>query len=171
MVAAFEQLLRDDACYRLIIVGKPKGDRDYWPRIQQKIGRAGMEDRVIERIEYIPDEETEVYFKAADVLILPYTEVFQSGVLFLSYSFGLPAIAADVGCLRDEIIEGETGLVFSPRDSASLALAIEQYFASELFQKLESRRSGIKRYANERYSWDKVAEITTAVYSDLLCSV
>ena len=51
---------------------------------------------MIQRIEYIPDEETEVYFKAADVLILPYVHVFQSGVLFLGYSFGLPAIAADV---------------------------------------------------------------------------
>ena len=57
----------------------------------------GVRDRVIERIEYVPDEETELYFKAADVLVLPYTRVFQSGVIFLGYSFGLPAIAADVG--------------------------------------------------------------------------
>ncbi len=171
LVAAFNDLSRGETDYRLIIVGKPKGDKHYWPRIRQMIVRGGMEYGVIERIEYIPDEETEVYFKAADVLILPYAQVFQSGVLFLSYSFGLPAIAADVGCLRDEIVEGETGLVFSPRDSASLGLAIERYFASELFQQLESRRSGIKEYANERYSWDKVAEITTALYSDLLRSI
>ena len=67
-------------------------------------------DRVIAKIEYVPDEETELYFKAADVLILPYTHVFQSGVLFLGYSFGLPAIAADVGSLKEEIIEGRNRL-------------------------------------------------------------
>jgi glycosyltransferase involved in cell wall biosynthesis len=170
LVAAFDEVLRDDTDYRLIIVGKPKGDKSYWPRIQQKIVRGGMRDRVSERIEYIPDEETEVYFKAADVLILPYTEVFQSGVLFLSYSFGLPAIAADVGCLRDEIIEGETGFISRPQDSSELASAIRRYFKSKLFCELEHRRPQIKEYANERYSWTKVVRMTTAVYSNLLSS-
>jgi glycosyltransferase involved in cell wall biosynthesis len=108
-----------------------------------------------------------VYFKAADVLVLPYTHVFQSGVLFLGYSFGLPAIAADVGDLKEEIIEGETGFVFRPKDSADLAAKINKYFQDELFLNLETRRARIKVYANERYSWNKVAAITTSVYSRL----
>jgi len=124
--------------------------------------------RIIEKIEYIPDELTELYFKAADVLILPYTHVFQSGVLFLGYSFGLPAIAADVGTLKEEIIEGKTGFVFKPQDSAHLATVIGEYFESELFRNLESGRAEIRAHANDRYSWDKVVEITAAVYSVLL---
>jgi glycosyltransferase involved in cell wall biosynthesis len=96
--------------------------------------------------------------------------VFQSGVLFLGYSFGLPAIAADVGPLREEIIEGENGFVFRPQDSSDLAKIIERYFASELFHNLEARRAKIKKYANEQYSWHKVAAITMAVYSALLRS-
>jgi glycosyltransferase involved in cell wall biosynthesis len=51
----------------------------------------------------------EVYLKAADVMVLPYNEIFQSGVLFLGYSFGLPVIATDVGSFREEIVEGERG--------------------------------------------------------------
>ena len=160
--------MQTDLSYRLIIVGKPKGDENYWGRVHRAIVQSGIADRVIERIEYIPDEQTELYFKAADVLVLPYTNIFQSGVLFLGYSFGLPAIAADVGSLREEIIEGETGLIFTARDSSALGRAIEQYFASELFRQLEDRRSQIKTYANERYSWSKVATITTRVYSSLL---
>jgi glycosyltransferase involved in cell wall biosynthesis len=92
-------------------------------------------------------------------------------VLFLAYSFGLPAIAADVGTLREEIIEGETGFVFKPRDSVDLARKVDKYFNSELFGNLETRRTQIRKYANERYSWDKVAAITMAVYSNLLSSV
>ena len=38
--------------------------------------------------------------------MLPYTHIFQSGVLFLGYSFGLPVIASDVGSLREDVIEG-----------------------------------------------------------------
>jgi D-inositol-3-phosphate glycosyltransferase len=170
LVAAFVELLKKDRTYRLIIVGKPKGPRDYWDQIEETIVRSAIEDRVIAKIEYVPDEATELYFKAADVSILPYAHVFQSGVLFLGYSFGLPAIAADVGNLKEEIVEGETGFVFERRDSCDLASKIEEYFKSELFANLEARRLQIKEYANERYSWSKVAAITTAVYSRLLSS-
>jgi len=170
LISAFAELLNKDRSYRLIIVGKPKGSEGYWKQIHQRIARSGIRDRVIERIEYIPDEETELFFKAADVLILPYTRVFQSGVLFLGYSFGLPAIASDVGTLKEEIIEGQTGFVFKPQDSSDLASKIDKYFRSELFRDLETRRAEIKAYANERYSWDKVAAVTRSVYSRFLNS-
>jgi D-inositol-3-phosphate glycosyltransferase len=167
LIAAFMEIASEHESYRLLIVGKPKRCEDYWNQIQLIISRSGIRDRIIERIEYVPDEETELYFKAADVLILPYTRVFQSGVLFLGYSFGLPAIAADVGTLKEEIIEDETGFVFRPQDPSDLAKTIRRYFASELFRELASRRPKIKQYANERYSWSKVAAITTSVYSNL----
>jgi glycosyltransferase involved in cell wall biosynthesis len=170
LIAAFAELSNKDRSYRLIIVGKPKGSEGYWNQIDQGIARSGIRDRVTERIEYIPDEETELYFKAADVLILPYTRVFQSGVLFLGYSFGLPAIVSDVGTLKEEIMEGQTGFVFKPQDSSDLARTIRRYFTSELFSRLDNWRPQIKEYANERNSWNKVAEITTAVYSKLLSS-
>jgi len=170
LIDAFEELSQKDGHYRLIIVGKPKGSEDYWKQIHRGISRSRIRDRVVERIEYIPDEETELFFKAADVLILPYAHVFQSGVLFLGYSFGLPAIASDVGNLKEEIIEGQTGFLFKPQDSSDLASRVDEYFKSELFRNLESRRAEIKAYANERYSWDKVAAVTTSVYSRLLNS-
>jgi glycosyltransferase involved in cell wall biosynthesis len=170
LVSAFARILKENESYRLIIAGKPKWNDAYWKRIEQLMLDHGVRHRVIERIEHIPDEETELYFKAADVLILSYTQVFQSGVIFLGYSFGLPAIVTDVGSLKEEVIEGRTGFVCKPRDSSDLAHKIDQYFKSELFLNLESRRAEIKAYANERYSWDKVGAITTAVYSNLLSS-
>jgi D-inositol-3-phosphate glycosyltransferase len=168
LISAFTELLKRDGNYRLIIAGKPKWNEIYWSQIVQLMIDRGVRDRVIERIEHVPDEETELYFKAADVLVLPYTRIFQSGVIFLGYSFGLPAIAADVGSLKEEIIEGRTGFVFKPQDPSDLAKVITNYFDSELFHNLETQRLEIKEYANERYSWNKVAAITAAVYSNLL---
>jgi glycosyltransferase involved in cell wall biosynthesis len=170
LVTAFTELAAADENYRLIIAGKPKGTEDYWNKIHEAISGGSVANKVMQRIEYIPDEETELYFKAADVLVLPYTRIFQSGVLFLGYSFGLPAIAADVGSLKEEVIEGETGFVFRACDPSDLAATIRRYFASDLFHDLETRRAEIKRYANNRYSWTKVAAITKAVYSRLLAS-
>jgi glycosyltransferase involved in cell wall biosynthesis len=168
LVRAFTELLKTDPSYRLMIVGRPKKSEGYWNKIDQTIARTGIGDRIIKNITYVPDEATELYFKSADVLVLPYSRVFQSGVLFLGYSFGLPAIVADIGSLREEIVEGKTGFVFRARDADDLARTIRQYFASDLFASLESRRSEIGEYARHRYSWDKVAEITTAAYLKVL---
>lgn len=170
LVDAFLQLVVRDGRLRLIIAGRIKGDQSYWRGIERAIVQHDLSDRVTTRIEFIPDDQAELYFKAADVLVLPYTHIFQSGVLFLGYSFGLPVIAADVGTLKDNIIEGRTGFVFKPQDSSDLSKVIERYFKSDLFRQLAHRRADIARYANERYSWDKVAAITTHVYHELASS-
>jgi glycosyltransferase involved in cell wall biosynthesis len=160
--------------YRLIIAGAPKSKpaacEEYWQRIKAQMETSEARHQILQCIEYVPDEETELYFKAADALVLPYTEIFQSGVLFLGYSFGLPVLAADVGSLKDEIIEGQTGFVFRPRDSVDLAKVIERYFASDLYRNLASHREQIREYANERYSWAKVSDITRRVYGELLAN-
>jgi D-inositol-3-phosphate glycosyltransferase len=169
LIDAFSEVAKRNESYRLIIAGKVKqGQRDYWNEIRRKIAINEIQHQIIERIEHIPDEEVELYFKAADVLIVPYVQIFQSGLPFLAYSFGLPVIATDVGLLREDIIDGSTGFVCRPEDSCDLARVIGQYFDSELFHDLEARREDIKNFANERYSWDKVARITTSVYSNLL---
>jgi len=109
-----------------------------------------------------------VYFKAADLLALPYKHIYQSGVLFLGYSFGLPVVATDVGALREEIIEGRTGFVCRPEDSVDLARAIETYFSSDLYKDLNNRRQEIRKYVLERHSWDVVGQLTRNVYIHLL---
>jgi glycosyltransferase involved in cell wall biosynthesis len=153
---------------RLVIAGRTNAqDNSYWSDIHQTLARGRWGARVLEKIQYIADADVEIYFKAADVLILPYTQIFQSGVLFLGYSFGLPVIAADVGSLKEEITEGETGFVAQAKSAASLAAVIEKYFQSELYRQLEQRRGKIRAFANERYSWSKVAATTTACYAKL----
>lgn len=102
--------------------------------------------------------------------MLPYKEIFQSGVMFLAFSFGLPVIAADVGSFKDEIIEGRTGLLCNPGDPVDLANTIDRYFGSKLYANLEERRADIQEFARARHSWDIVADKTVAVYRQLLAS-
>ena len=169
LVAAFQRIAAGDPAYRLILVGNlTKGCEPYLDEIQRTIHRGAGRKRIIQRIEYIPDEESEVYFKAADVLALPYTEVSQSGVLVLGYSFGLPVIASDVGSLREDIIEGRTGFLCRPCDPVDLSETIERYFQSNLFRALRNWRPKIRDYARGRYSWDTVSRMTCAVYEELL---
>ena len=168
LVEALGRLRATGSTYQLLIAGRLKAPDAYWGSIRDRITELNLESQVIRRIEYIPDEETEVYFKAADVLVLPYRYIFQSGVLFLGYNFGLPVIASDVGSLREDVVEGTTGFLCRSEDPESLAATIRQYFASELYGNLPSRRAEIRAYATERYSWSRVASITTGVYRRLL---
>jgi len=155
---------------RLVIAGKvKKGSEGYWQEVARKI--RPYDEHVICRIEHIPDGDVELYFKAADVLVLPYVSIFQSGVPFLAYSFGLPVIATDVGSLREDVIEGKTGFVCAPEDPAELARAIERYRTSDLYRDLERTRKRIAASAYERHSWTTVARVTRAVYGSLERSV
>jgi glycosyltransferase involved in cell wall biosynthesis len=121
-------------------------------------------------LEFIPDREVEIYFKAADVLVLPYRNIYQSGILFLAWSFGLPVLASDVGSLKDELVEGRNGFVFKPEDSTDLASTIERYFKSDLYAHLDQRRNEIRNDATRRNSWDAAARTTMEVYTELLDS-
>jgi glycosyltransferase involved in cell wall biosynthesis len=168
LTSAFLRILARREDYRLIIAGRPDKNESYWSGIWETIREEVQRGRVLVRAGFIPDDETEVYFKAADILVLPYRHIYQSGVLFLGYSFGLPVLAADVGSLKDEIVEGKTGFVFRPEDSDDLARAIESYFASDLFADLNTRRQEIIDYATERHSWDVVGHMTMSVYAGLL---
>ena len=89
-------------------------------------------------------------------------------VIVLGYAFGLPVIAADVGSLREEIVEGKTGFLCKPGDSIGLARTIETYFESALFKGLDGRRQEIRDYASNRYSWEAVSRRTRTVYDELL---
>jgi glycosyltransferase involved in cell wall biosynthesis len=168
LVTALQRHLAWPKDYRLIIAGRPKNCPTYWTEILSSIQANVAEGKILLREQFIPDEETEIYFKAADVLVLPYRYIYQSGVLFLGYSFGLPVLAADVGPLKEDVWEGHTGFVFQSEDAEDLAAAIKRYFDSDLFEQLDSRRAEIRDYAMERHSWNTVGQITIERYADLL---
>jgi glycosyltransferase involved in cell wall biosynthesis len=153
-----------------LIIGGPikKNCGKYWTDIQQLIKKHDLDNYVITNISFIPNEEVEIFFKAADILALPYKFIYQSGPLFLAYNFGLPVIATDVGSFREDIVDGKTGYISKPDDPEDLAKTIEKYFESDLFEDLEINRIKIQDYANNKYSWEKVGDITYGVYKRLL---
>ena len=73
------------------------------------------------RNEYISTEEQARLFRQASVVVLPYTEATQSGVIPVAYNFAKPVVATTVGGLVEQVEEGRTGFLVPPRDEVALA--------------------------------------------------
>ncbi|MBX4925384.1 glycosyltransferase family 4 protein [Rhizobium binae] len=84
----------------------------------------GDADRYDIRNRFIEDAEVAQLFLDTDIVVLPYTEASQSGVLNLAAAFGKPVIVTDVGELRDTVEPNGLGMVVPPGDAKELAAAI-----------------------------------------------
>ena len=167
LIAAIAVLAKTGEDVRLIVAGRVKrGSERYWGSIRRSITDLGIEDLVVQKIRFIPDDEVETYFKAADAVVIPYVDIFQSGVPFLAFSFGLPVIATDVGSLREDVTS-ETGLLCKPKDPADLARVIAAFYRSALHREPDRAQERIRGLAAERHSWETVVDRTRAVYASL----
>jgi glycosyltransferase involved in cell wall biosynthesis len=107
-------------------------------------------------IRRISNEERNILFNAADMIILPYHKVYQSGVLISAMSSGLPVIASDLEAFTEIIVPEVNGILFKKDDPASLAAAIGKMSADET---LRSRiASAAIETMRSRHSWDEIAE-------------
>lgn len=169
LAEAFLKLVRSKRDFRLVIAGLPKGGCEGYLRGVREALRGEIEaGTVVEKIGYVSDEETEIYLKAADVLALPYRAIFQSGILIMAASFGLPVVATDVGSFRADIFALQSGLVCRPNDSDDLARAIDEYFRGDLYRHISEHRSRIRRLARQNHSWVSVAATTKSAYLGLV---
>lgn len=151
--------------FRLVIAGKVKCEHElYWADIQRMLLQSPYAGRVLLKLGYIPDCDIEMFFSAADVLAMPYVRIYQSGLPFLAYSFGLPVVCTDAGSLSEVVVEGVTGYVCGAADAGAFASAMERFFASPLGNGDPGTRSQIREFAMQRYSWERVADITSQAY-------
>jgi glycosyltransferase involved in cell wall biosynthesis len=164
LVDAFNRVAVEVRNVKLVIAGPIKGAGEYWEGINSIISKYDLDNKIIKRIEFIPDDEVEIFFKAADALVLPYKFIYQSGPLFLAYHFGLPVIANNVGSFKDDIVEEKTGFLSDGNDAKRLADAITRFIHSCLYREREHSREFIKAYASKKYSWDSIAETIVRVY-------
>ena len=164
LLKSFSALTRDSNEFYLLIAGKSRNEK-YILELKRFLSENLSPDTYRFNLGFIPDESVESYFMAADCLILPYRAISQSGVHVLSYSFGLPVIATDVGSFKDEdVVLGKTGFVCTPEDPEDLKLKILEYFNSSIYRNLEQSRTEIKQWANDMYSWENIADKTAEIY-------
>lgn len=124
-------------------------------------------ERFVVHNEYIPDKDVARLFKQCSVVVLPYIDGSQSGVIPQAYAFKKPVVVTDVGSLPENVDHNVTGYVVPPRDSVRLAEAI-----SDLLMDDDKRRQmGENAYdkTKKELSWMNIAPLTVEAYKEALC--
>jgi glycosyltransferase involved in cell wall biosynthesis len=156
LLDAFSRVERGE----LWIVGLPRMPMD---ELQALADRAPGKVRFVDR--FIPDREIPAFMRRADLVVLPYRNIEQSGVLYTALAFGRPLVLSSVGGFTEIGDRGAARLV-PPEDPAALAEAITELIADR--DTAAALAAGAEREASTISSWERVAESTMALYRDLL---
>lgn len=135
----------------LWVVGDFGDDKDvYLEQIERN--RIGDSIRLVEG--YVPDQEVEKYFAAADLVVLPYVSATQSGIVQIAYGFDKPVVVTDVGGLPDVVRHKETGYVVPSGNAQEIAKAVISFYQEDRETDWESN---IRKQAAE-FSWETMVE-------------
>jgi glycosyltransferase involved in cell wall biosynthesis len=114
------------------------------------------------------DEMVPKLFEWADVLVLPYIEASQSGVLLLGMAFGVPPVVTNVGGLPDVVVDRQNGLVVQPHDVQGLADAVVRLLSEQRLRHHVIENLVVD--GRTTYSWDSIAARTVDVYRQLVAT-
>jgi len=115
----------------------------------------------LHRFEYVPFGEVARYCAAADLLVLPYRRVSQSGVLYLALARGLPVVATCVGALAEVLRDGDSALLVEPESPPALATALRRALGDD---RLRQRLAEGGRAVAATHSWPEIARLTERVF-------
>ncbi len=114
---------------------------------------------------YVDERELAACFQRADLVVLPYREIDQSGVLFTALAFGKPMLLSDVGGFP-EIAASGAARCFPAGDARALREALLGLLATP--EELARMGAAASAAAGAEYSWDAIATRTLALYEALL---
>jgi glycosyltransferase involved in cell wall biosynthesis len=139
----------EHAKFKLIIAGE--GDLKPYQELITKELKPSIE--IINR--YIPENEVPEYFQRASIIILPYREASQSGVIPIAYAFKKAVICTNVGALPEVIDNNKTGILIEPENPELLAKSI----VCLLNDKRKRKKLGQAGYLKmkKELSWDSIA--------------
>lgn len=160
LIKSFHEVRKKNKDVVLFIAGKNyKTDNKKYTKI---INQLGLKNSCVIHNKYIPENELCDYYGCADVIVLPYKLIFQSGVLMMSSSFNVPIIVSDLEPFLDIIDDQKSGLVFKVNDVKSLAEKL--IFSINSSEKMNSYAKNNFEKIKNQYDWTKIGKLNKDVY-------
>jgi len=163
LLSAFKELAHrmNLNCPILIIIGKPLSSYNLAQDITY-IKQSGLSEKIIMKNEFVSVEEAENWYKASDVVVLPYNSVCDSGVLRQAFTYGCPTIISNLPQFSDLTVHDENCLVFEVGNIVELSSLIEDLFANSLRAKRIGHNA--MKIMEKDYSWKTIIKKVEHIY-------
>lgn len=156
LIDAFNQIDGNHSC--LLIAGKPFDPS--FGRIIEEAARGNH--RIHLNLDFIADEDLQIFLNAVDVVVLPFTRSLTSGSLILAMSFGKAVIVSDALSVL-EVLPAEGGIIYKNGDLAGLIQALQK------IQTMDVVSMGQRNLERARtFDWAYIARATIQVYQKTL---
>jgi len=160
LLEAAAEVAREIPGVTFLIAGRPW--RSDFSRYEALIRKLGIRDHVVLHSRFIPHEEVASYYAAADVVVLPYRRIYQSGVVLMAMSYRRPVVVSDLPGMTEIVRDGENGFVFASGSSAQLAKRLVEILGDD-----ESRArvaaAGFE-YVSREHDWSRIGQMTAEAY-------
>ncbi|MDX2360029.1 MAG: glycosyltransferase [Crocinitomicaceae bacterium] len=154
LLDAITEVVKTRQNIHLTIAGRPwrRGADTY---IEQ-ISNNDLTKYVTSRFEYIPNEEVNGYFANADIVVLPYKRIYQSGVALLAMSMGRAVLASNLPPFQELIEDGRTGCLFETENSLELSKKIIEIMDQS--ESLNELTENAMTMLDEQYNWIEIGK-------------
>ena len=146
---------------RFVVAGRPVPG--YTPPSPPQLPN-NCQVEVIDR--YIHNVELARLFQQAAMVVCPYRDATQSGVVLTAYGFDRPVIATEVGGLPEYVKDGFSGYIVPPGNAQALAERIVTLLQNPSLR--AQMRVNIRHLATTSLSWSSIADQTLEVYQEVL---
>ena len=144
----------------LWVVGMPRMPME---ELRELGRRASGTVRFVDR--FVTDPEIPAFMRRADVVVLPYRNIEQSGVLYTGLAFGRPLVLSAVGGFP-EIAERGAARLVPPGEPDPLAATLNDLLADRAVR--DELADAATEAAATTYSWERIGDQTMSLYRDLL---
>ncbi|HKE95213.1 MAG TPA: glycosyltransferase [Povalibacter sp.] len=150
LIGAFRALPQRDI--QLVIAGLPGHGVD----ADDLVTLTGDDERISLRLEFIQDEAVPTYFGAADVVVLPFDSILNSGSVMLALSFDRIAMAPRLGALPE--IQSRVGSQWLRLYDGTLTTAMLQDLRADAMRK-QALHADLSAF-----DWNSIADRTLEFY-------
>lgn len=157
LIEAFKQAGTDA---ELWIVGMPRMPLE---PLEEQARALGGRVRFVPR--FVVDDEIPAFFRRADLVVLPYRQIDQSGVLFTALAFGKPLLLTRVGGFTELADEHGAAAAVEPSDARALGAELAALMADEPRRRQLAQAAAA--LAAGEYGWDAIGYRTLALYRSL----
>ncbi|MBT3417979.1 MAG: glycosyltransferase family 4 protein [Flavobacteriales bacterium] len=148
----------------LVIAGRVwKNDFSLYQKI---IDENNLSNHCLIHDKFIPHDDVGHYYASADLIVLPYKRIYQSGVLMMSLSYEKAVLVSDLPPHTEVIVDKETGFVFKTESPKSLSEKLNSILSD--VDNLEKIRKKGAELIKTKYDWTEIGILTKKSYQSIL---